>query len=171
MNMSRSDTPATASFGRFLLDFHRRELLADGVSVPIGGRAFDVLVTLVEAQGQLVTKGDLLSRVWPQMTVEENTLQFQISALRKALGADRDFIKTICGRGYRFVAHVSLASHRGSASVMQRVDAQASAGLSDGSAPAALLAELAYLIAADRLAALDMLLHGLVPVGDSRSAA
>jgi len=52
---------------------------------------------------KLVTKDELLSRVWPETIVEENTLQFQISTIRKVLGKDRDFIKTISGRGYRFV--------------------------------------------------------------------
>ena len=114
--------PATAQFGRFLLDSHRRELLADGVPVPIGGRALDVLVVLIEARGGLVTKDDLLSRVWPGTIVEENALQFQISALRKALGPDRDFIKTISGRGYRFIAHISTQADPGAAWSAQRRD-------------------------------------------------
>jgi DNA-binding winged helix-turn-helix (wHTH) protein len=96
-----------ARFGRFLLDTHRRELLADGVLVPIGSRAFDVLMVLVEARGQLVTKDELASRVWSGRFVEDNCIQFQISGLRKALAADRDFIKTIFGRGYCFIADVS----------------------------------------------------------------
>jgi DNA-binding winged helix-turn-helix (wHTH) protein len=93
-------------FGRFRLDAHRRELLADGLPVPIGGRAFDILIALVEAGGQLVTKDELLRSVWSGSAVEEHNLQFQISTLRKALGPDRDFIKTISGCGYRFVADI-----------------------------------------------------------------
>src|SRR5580692_7362604 len=93
-------------FGRFSLIARRRELLADGISVDIGGRAMDVLIALIERHGELVTKDELLSRVWPTTVVEENALQFQISKIRKALGDDRDFIKTISGRGYRFVADV-----------------------------------------------------------------
>jgi DNA-binding winged helix-turn-helix (wHTH) protein len=93
-------------FGRFRLDAHRRELLADGQAVPIGSRAFDILIALVEAGGRLVTKDELLHGVWAGMVVEEHNLQFQISTLRKALGPDRDFIKTISGRGYRFVANI-----------------------------------------------------------------
>src|ERR1700736_2935943 len=65
-------------FGRFRLVLKSRELLADDVPVPIGGRAADVLMVLIEARGELVTKDELLSRVWPTMTVEENNLQFQI---------------------------------------------------------------------------------------------
>ncbi|HUD57998.1 MAG TPA: winged helix-turn-helix domain-containing protein [Acetobacteraceae bacterium] len=93
-------------FGRFRLDAHRRELLADGLAVPIGSRAFDILIALVEAGGRLVTKDELLRSVWSGTVVEEHNLQFQISTLRKALGPDRDFIKTISGRGYRFVADI-----------------------------------------------------------------
>jgi DNA-binding winged helix-turn-helix (wHTH) protein len=106
--MDNHECALTVRFGRFLLDSHRGELLADGVPVPIGSRAFDVLVVLVEARGRLVTKDELLSRAWPGRFVEENCLQFHISALRKALGPDRDFIKTIAGRGYRFIADVSM---------------------------------------------------------------
>jgi len=67
----------------------------------------DVLFALIEAQGLLVTKDELLSRVWPNTTVEENNLQFQVSTLRKVLGEDRDLIRTVSGRGYRFVAEVT----------------------------------------------------------------
>jgi DNA-binding winged helix-turn-helix (wHTH) protein len=105
--MGAHESALTARFGRFTLNARRRELLADGEPVPIGGRAFEILVVLVEAGGQLVTKDELLSRVWPGRFVEENSLQFQISTVRKALAGDRDFIKTIPGRGYCFVADVS----------------------------------------------------------------
>jgi DNA-binding winged helix-turn-helix (wHTH) protein len=118
-----------ARFGRFFLDLHRRELLADGVPVPIGGRAFDVLIVLIEARGRLVTKDELLSRVWPGRFVEENCLQFHISMLRKALGPDRDFIKTIAGRGYRFVADISADAAPEVALVRQCGDSWKSMGL------------------------------------------
>ena len=95
------------NFGRFRLNAHRRELLADGLPVSIGSRAFDILIALVEAGGRLVTKDELLLSVWSGTVVEEHNLQFQISTLRKALGPDRDFIKTISGRGYRFVADIT----------------------------------------------------------------
>jgi predicted ATPase/DNA-binding winged helix-turn-helix (wHTH) protein len=97
-------------FGRFRFVEHTRELIADGVPVPVGNRALEVLGVLIEARGELVTKDELLSRVWPTTTVEENNLQFQISSLRKALGRDREFIRTVSGRGYRFVADVSVES-------------------------------------------------------------
>jgi TolB-like protein/DNA-binding winged helix-turn-helix (wHTH) protein/Flp pilus assembly protein TadD len=99
-------------FGRFRLLPHRRELRADGVTVELGSRAFDILIILTEARGALVTKDEILSRVWPDTVVEENNLVVQISALRRALGEDRDFIRTVSGRGYRFVAeiHPSVAA-------------------------------------------------------------
>src|ERR1700739_1699755 len=96
-------------FGRFQLLPHRRELRADGVTVELGSRAFDVLMVLAEARGDLVTKDEILSRVWPDTVVEENNLVVQISALRKALGEDRDFIRTVSGRGYRFVAEIGTS--------------------------------------------------------------
>jgi predicted ATPase/DNA-binding winged helix-turn-helix (wHTH) protein len=97
-------------FGRFQVLPHRREFLAEGVPVPLGSRAFDVLMALVEAGGELVTKDELLRRVWPGMMVEEHSLQFHISTLRKVLGEDRGFIKTISGRGYRFVADITTVA-------------------------------------------------------------
>ena len=93
-------------FGRFRLLPHRRELRADGVAVELGSRAFDVLMVLTEARGGLVTKDEILSRVWPDTVVEENNLVVQISTLRKALGEDRDLIRTVSGRGYRFVGEI-----------------------------------------------------------------
>jgi DNA-binding winged helix-turn-helix (wHTH) protein len=158
MNMSRRDIPVTIRFGRFLLDTRRRELFADGVSVPVGGRAFDVLVTLVEAHGRLVTKDELMSRVWPETVVEENNLQLQISMLRKALGPDRDFIKTIFGRGYRFVAEIAALPDPDAASFAHHYDLRPVSippePTSDLTGPQAILAELADLVVAHQRAAL-----------------
>jgi predicted ATPase/DNA-binding winged helix-turn-helix (wHTH) protein len=104
------DRTTIVQFGPFRLDSQRRELVSDGAPVPIGNRAFDILIQLIEARGELVTKDELLTRVWPDTVVEENALQFQISTLRKALGKDRGFIKTASGRGYRFVADIASAA-------------------------------------------------------------
>ena len=89
-------------FGRFRVLLRRRHLLADGVPVELGTRAFEVLLALLEADGSLVTKEELTSRVWPGVVVAEENLRVQVAALRKALGADRDLIRTEFGRGYRF---------------------------------------------------------------------
>ena len=88
----------------------RRELLADGVRVELGSRALEILAVLIEARGRLVSKDEILQRVWPGLTVAENNLQVQISALRRALGGDREFIQTVPGRGYRFLAPVSTSA-------------------------------------------------------------
>jgi DNA-binding winged helix-turn-helix (wHTH) protein len=156
--MSRCEVLAAAQFGRFLLDSHRRELLADGMPVRIGSRAFDVLIVLVDARGQLVTKRELLDRVWPGTIVEENTLQFQISTVRKALGPDRDFIKTISGRGYRFIADISTPADPAAASVARRHDSALTTTLPaltlDHFGREAILADLADLVATHRLAVL-----------------
>jgi TolB-like protein/Flp pilus assembly protein TadD len=92
-------------FGPFELLPARRELLLRGAPVQLGARAFDLLLALVRRQGQLATKDELMAEVWPNTVVEENNLQVQISALRKALGGDADgsgFLQNVPGRGYRF---------------------------------------------------------------------
>jgi len=88
---------APYQFGRFELIPATRQLLADGGAVTLGARAFDVLVALVERRDRLVTKDELLEIAWPGLVVEENNLQVQISALRKALGPQA--IATIPGKG------------------------------------------------------------------------
>jgi predicted ATPase/DNA-binding winged helix-turn-helix (wHTH) protein len=84
-------------------DLDRRELRLGGVPVPIGTRAFDLFEVLVRSAGDLVTKDELMSRVWSGAIVEESTLQVHISAIRKALGKDRGLLKTAFGRGYRLL--------------------------------------------------------------------
>ncbi|HEY1430118.1 MAG TPA: winged helix-turn-helix domain-containing protein, partial [Stellaceae bacterium] len=101
-----SEAPGGIAFGRYLLLPHRRELLADGRPVKLGGRAFDVLMALIEARGAMISKNALMARVWPDRIVEENNLQWQISALRAAFGADRNMIGTVSGRGYQFIAKI-----------------------------------------------------------------
>ncbi len=105
-----SEAPASVAFGRFLLLPHRRELLANGRPVKLGGRAFDVLMALVEARGAVVSKNALMARVWPERIVEENNLQWQISALRAAFGVDRNLIRTVSGRGYQFTGEINAVS-------------------------------------------------------------
>src|SRR5215207_9105281 len=100
------------AFGRFRVLPHRRELLADGQPVKLGGRAFDVLLALIEARGAVVSKDALMTRVWPDRIVEENNLQAHIVALRKAFEAERDLIRTVSGRGYQFTGEISLLQAR-----------------------------------------------------------
>src|SRR3984893_6081208 len=89
--------------GEWEIDVARRELRARGAPVPIGSRAFDIIEVLVRSAGELVTKHDLTSRVWAGAIVEYNALQFHISAIRKALGQDRELLTTASGRGYRLL--------------------------------------------------------------------
>jgi DNA-binding response OmpR family regulator len=91
--MDPAKAPAAIEFGRFRVLPHRRELLAEGLPLDLGGRAFDVLMVLIEASGAVVSKDALMDRVWPDRVVEENSLQAQISALRRAFAADRDLIR------------------------------------------------------------------------------
>lgn len=95
------------------VDLGRRQLRLDGMSVPIGGRAFEIVGVLVRGGGELVTKNDLMARVWPGAIVEENTLQVHISAVRRALGPHRDMLKTESGRGYRLLGNWTLRREMG----------------------------------------------------------
>ena len=105
---SVSEPPASIAFGRFRVLPHRRELLADGRPIRLGGRAFDVLMALIEARGAMVDKTAMMRRVWPDRTVEESNLHTQISALRAALGAQRALIRTVTGRGYQFTGEIRV---------------------------------------------------------------
>jgi len=93
----------TFTFGRFRLLVDRRELLLGDEPVEIGSRAFDLLLALLRRKGQLASKDELMQEVWPQTVVEENNLQVQMSALRRALGEAARGLRTVSGRGYRFV--------------------------------------------------------------------
>src|SRR6516162_1574600 len=100
-----SEAPASFEFGRFRILPRRREVLADGQPMELGVRAFDVLAVLIEANGAVVSKADLISRVWPGRIVEENNLHAQVKALRKAF-SDRGLIRTVVGRGYQFTGEI-----------------------------------------------------------------
>ena len=102
-------TDAPLEFGRFRVLPRQRQLLASGVPVELGVRAFELLMVLIGADGALVTREELQSRVWPDVVVAQQNLKVQISALRKALGEDREVIWTEHGRGYRFTALVRPA--------------------------------------------------------------
>ncbi len=105
---AESKRPHAFEFARFKLHPQRGELLADGVPVELGGRAFDVLLALVEADGAVLGKNELIARVWPGRVVEENNLLVQIAALRKALGPDRELVRTVAGHGYQFCAPLRI---------------------------------------------------------------
>ena len=100
MNFHERRSQGRYRFGRFELRVGTRELLDGGVGVPLGGRAFDLLVCLVEGRGRTVTKDDLLEAVWPGRVVIDNNLNAQVATLRKALGAGA--VLTVPGQGFQF---------------------------------------------------------------------
>lgn len=89
--------------GRWEIDLARRELRSKGIPVPLGNRAFEIVSELVQAGGQLISKNDLMQKVWPGLSVEEIALRVHVSAIRKAFGADRSMLETDVGRGYRLL--------------------------------------------------------------------
>ena len=97
-------------FGEFTLDVAERRLLRGTETVRLSPKAHDVLVELVRQEGRLVTKDELLKRVWPEAFVEEGILTVHISALRKALSDEKGtqgYIETVSRLGYRFIARVN----------------------------------------------------------------
>ena len=84
--MASPRPPERYRFGPFELQADKRRLLKDGATISLRPRAFDLLVALVDHAGHLVTKDQLLDRVWPKAVVEEAALHVQMSALRKVLG-------------------------------------------------------------------------------------
>ena len=97
-------------FDSFRVDALRRLLLHDGQKVRLPSKAFEILVVLLEADGRLVEKDELMRRVWPDAVVEENNLTVNMSALRKALAespGEHRYVATVPGHGYQFVGNVN----------------------------------------------------------------
>jgi DNA-binding winged helix-turn-helix (wHTH) protein len=111
---SAGAAPAKVSFGPFCL-LPTQFLLREGDKpVPLGSRALEILIALLERPGELVSKRDLMARVWPNVFVEPANLTVHMSALRRALRDGRDghrFIVNIPGRGYCFVAAIDVSEH------------------------------------------------------------
>ncbi|WP_175919609.1 winged helix-turn-helix domain-containing protein [Burkholderia pyrrocinia] len=139
----------------------RREIRSNGKLLRIGSRAFEILELLIRANGALVSKDEIMQRVWPHTIVEENNLQVHIAALRKALAGDRNLIVTVPGRGYRLVG----AKAEGAAAVRPAASRLTAA-------PTALVGR--EQIVADVLAALDtarvVTLVGAGGIGKTRVA-
>jgi TolB-like protein/tetratricopeptide (TPR) repeat protein len=115
-------------FGDYRFDLGRRELTKGGQPIRLGSRALEILCVLASARGNVVTKDELLARVWPGVVVEENALHVHISGLRKTLDAGEPspgFIVTAQGRGYR------LAGVRAAPSVAEELDQPAGLALPD----------------------------------------
>ena len=109
-------------FGPFELNAAERSLRKANQVIPLGGRAYDILIALLENAGDVVGKAELIARAWPDVTVEEGSLRVHLSALRKALGDGQfgdKYIASIQGGGYSFIAPITRlpANHdRGGAS-------------------------------------------------------
>lgn len=109
-------------FGEFEIDSAKRLLRKNGEPLPLHSKTFDLLLVLVENHGEVLTKDELLERVWPGQFVEEGNLSVQIFNLRKIFGEqknDHRFIVTVPGRGYSFVA--DLESSNANEIVVERV--------------------------------------------------
>jgi predicted ATPase/DNA-binding winged helix-turn-helix (wHTH) protein len=97
-------------FGSFRLAPAQRVLLEDGKPLRLGGRALDILITLVGHAGETISKEQLIARTWPDTIVDDGALRVHVAALRKALGdgrAGRRYVANNPGRGYTFVAPVA----------------------------------------------------------------
>jgi Tol biopolymer transport system component/DNA-binding winged helix-turn-helix (wHTH) protein len=109
-------------FGVFRVDARSRRIFRDGEVLPLTPKCFEILLMLLENNGEIVKKEDLMSRLWPDSFVEEGNLTYNISVLRKALGertGEHRYIVTVPGRGYRFVASVIETQHSIVASVAE----------------------------------------------------
>src|SRR5258706_1364841 len=102
-------------FGPFRLSVTERVLEKGGVRIRLGSRALDILIALVERPTEVVCKKELIAKVWPDLVVDEGSLRFHVSALRKALEEGRSgerYVTNVSGRGYCFVAPISRAARR-----------------------------------------------------------
>src|ERR1039457_5224117 len=106
-----SSVPVAYKFGCFCLHPSEKQLLRDAKSVPLAPKVYDTLLLLLESQGRLLEKSELLNRLWPGSFVEEVGLAHAISQLRKALRDGTDgtsFIETVPKRGYRVLVPVEV---------------------------------------------------------------
>jgi DNA-binding winged helix-turn-helix (wHTH) protein/tetratricopeptide (TPR) repeat protein len=104
------ETKVLYEFGRFRCDPREHLLLCEGKPVSLSPKSFDILLALIQSNGRLLTKDELMHQVWPDSFVEEGNLTVNISALRRVLGAlpeGQQYIETVPRKGYRFVAPVT----------------------------------------------------------------
>lgn len=120
--MTNHPAPRFYSFGAFRLDANERLLFKGNTEVALTPKVFDTLLALIENSSHVLTKKELMQKVWPDSFVEENNLAQNISILRKALG--ERYIQTIPKRGYRFVADVSTSGDDDTLIVHERTRAR-----------------------------------------------
>ena len=123
--IDRANTAADQefAFGPFRLSGSRRFLERAGVPIELGARAFDILIVLVEHAGTVVSKRDLIARVWPDVMIDDVNLRVQVLGLRKVLGEGEGgarYVATIPGQGYCFVAPVSRSKGQEVGSAQER---------------------------------------------------
>jgi predicted ATPase/DNA-binding winged helix-turn-helix (wHTH) protein len=123
----REDTRPIFVSGECEIDLERRELRVGGSPATIGARSFEVVEVLVQSVGKLVTKDELMDRIWPGAVVMENTLQVHAGAIRRALGPYRNLLKTESRRGYRLLGNWSVADRDAANSPLRTASAQRSA--------------------------------------------
>jgi DNA-binding winged helix-turn-helix (wHTH) protein len=107
--MADDDVRENLQFGAFELSTRERLLRRDGVVLPLGSRAIDILIHLAERPGKVISKQELIDHVWSGVAVEEGSIRVHVAAIRKALGDGQfgnRYIANIKGRGYSFVATV-----------------------------------------------------------------
>ena len=109
--MSETSLHLTYGSGECEIDLVRRELRVLGSPVPVGARAFEVIEVLARSAGELVTKDELMNRIWPGAIILENTLQVHAVAIRKALGPYKGLLKTESRRGYRLLGDWTVRRH------------------------------------------------------------
>lgn len=143
-------------FGPFTLVPHHRVLLSSNESVVIGGRALCLLIVLVTRAGEVLEKAELLALVWPRLVVEECNLRAQIKGLRRVLGGEQQlsYIRTIQGRGYRFVAPVVLKKHQRGAAFLQHAPPKTPQGGSDVIGRSASISVLSHQLLSQRFVTL-----------------
>src|SRR5467141_1518295 len=112
MSVQQTGAPSAIRlrFGPFELNVAERSLKKANQVIPLGGRAYDILIALLEKAGEVVAKSELIAKAWPDVTVEEGSLRVHLSALRKALGDGQfgnKYIASIQGHGYSFIAPVA----------------------------------------------------------------
>src|SRR6201991_4908108 len=105
-----SSSAVRLRFGPFELNVAERSLKKANQAIPLGGRAYDILIALLANAGEVVAKSELIAKAWPDVTVEEGSLRVHLSALRKALGDGQfgnKYIANIQGQGYSFIAPIT----------------------------------------------------------------
>ena len=132
-------TPSAWVLGEVEIRPAERRVLRAGVPLALGGRAFDLLLALIERRGEVLSKDELMRQVWPGLVVEENNLTVHMSALRKVIGPAA--ISTVPGRGYQFTGEVAAVADPDAAPV-GNLPAQATRLLGRDADLAAVVAEL-----------------------------